>query len=226
MNDKLYKLIRVHNADLLVLEDMEWNGMLFAREEAEKYAEELVIRIAELESRFQEIVNNKAVSMSSGKHLSAVLYGGVIVEEYKIPVGHYKTGVKAGQVKYGNRELKHVFPRLIDPIKNSESKRGKQEDGSCNEWSVSYDTLLQLKCSGVVKKLITIILEWRKLEKLRGTYLVGYPALIDEKEWEGNVLHPNFNQCIVATGRLSSSNPNAQNQDDETKKFIVSRYAN
>lgn len=224
MNDKLYKLIRVHNADLLVLEDMEWNGMLFAREEAEKYAEELVIRIAELESRFQEVVNNKAVSLSSGKHLSAILYGGTIVEEYKIPVGHYKTGARAGQVKYGNRELEHVFPRLVEPLKNSESKRGKQEDGSCNEWSVSYDTLLQLKCSGVVKKLITIILEWRKLEKLRGTYLVGYPELIDEKEWEGNVLHPNFNQCIVTTGRLSSSSPNAQNQDDETKKFIVSRY--
>lgn len=51
------------------------------------------------------------------------------------------------------------------------------------------------------------ILEFRKLEKLRSTYLEPLPKLIDE---QGRI-HSTFNQCATATGRLSSSNPNLQN---------------
>lgn len=51
------------------------------------------------------------------------------------------------------------------------------------------------------------ILEFRKLEKLRSTYLEPLPKLIDA---QGRI-HTTFNQCATATGRLSSSNPNLQN---------------
>lgn len=51
------------------------------------------------------------------------------------------------------------------------------------------------------------ILEFRKLEKLRSTYLEPLPKLIDA----AGRIHSTFNQCATATGRLSSSNPNLQN---------------
>lgn len=222
--EKLYKLFRIACADLLVLQEMEWNGLLFDRENAEQYASELQTQIDELTRKWSVLIGKDCVSISSGKHVSAVLYGGTLTEEHRIPAGYYKSGAKKGQVKYARADIEHVFPRLVDPMKNSESARGKQDDGSCTEWSVSEDNLKQLKAKGKAKELIKIVLEYRKLEKLRGTYLVGYPKLIDEHGWEGNYLHPNYNQCVAVTGRLSSSSPNAQNQDKETKRFIISRY--
>ncbi|MDR2892419.1 MAG: DNA polymerase I [Deltaproteobacteria bacterium] len=51
------------------------------------------------------------------------------------------------------------------------------------------------------------LLEFRKLEKLRSTYLDPLPRLADAQ----GRLHTSFNQSSTATGRLSSSNPNLQN---------------
>lgn len=52
------------------------------------------------------------------------------------------------------------------------------------------------------------LLEYRQLEKLRGTYIEALPALVNRKT---GLLHTSFNQTIAATGRLSSSDPNLQN---------------
>lgn len=55
--------------------------------------------------------------------------------------------------------------------------------------------------------IIELILEYRKLEKLRSTYLEPLPRLADA----AGRLHTSFNQTSTATGRLSSSSPNLQN---------------
>ena len=52
------------------------------------------------------------------------------------------------------------------------------------------------------------ILEFRTLEKLRGTYVDALPKLIHP---ETGRIHTSFNQAVAATGRLSSSDPNLQN---------------
>ncbi|MGE0359952.1 MAG: DNA polymerase I [Vicinamibacterales bacterium] len=53
-----------------------------------------------------------------------------------------------------------------------------------------------------------LILEWRSLAKLKGTYIDALPALVHPVT--GRV-HTVFNQAVAATGRLSSSDPNLQN---------------
>ncbi len=55
--------------------------------------------------------------------------------------------------------------------------------------------------------VVDAVLEFRKLEKLRSTYLEPLPRLADDN----GRIHSNFNQLATATGRLSSSNPNLQN---------------
>lgn len=55
--------------------------------------------------------------------------------------------------------------------------------------------------------IVERILEFRKIEKLRSTYLEPLPRLVDAK----GRLHTSFNQLATATGRLSSSGPNLQN---------------
>jgi DNA polymerase-1 len=52
------------------------------------------------------------------------------------------------------------------------------------------------------------VLEYRILEKLRGTYIEALPRLVHPVTGR---LHTSFNQAVAATGRLSSSDPNLQN---------------
>ena len=53
-----------------------------------------------------------------------------------------------------------------------------------------------------------MILEYRKLNKLKTTYIDSLPELVNPMSGR---IHSTFNQTITATGRLSSTNPNFQN---------------
>lgn len=55
--------------------------------------------------------------------------------------------------------------------------------------------------------LVSEILEYRQLTKLKSTYADGLANYIEE---DGRI-HSNFNQTITATGRISSTEPNLQN---------------
>ena len=80
-------------------------------------------------------------------------------------------------------------------------KAGKTKGGAM---STSQEALEKLTGK---HPIIDAILEYRKLEKLRSTYLEPLPRLADGR----GRIHTTFNQTATATGRLSSSNPNLQN---------------
>ena len=52
------------------------------------------------------------------------------------------------------------------------------------------------------------ILEFREIDKLKGTYIDALPRYADPKTGR---IHTRFDQAVAATGRLSSSDPNLQN---------------
>jgi DNA polymerase-1 len=60
----------------------------------------------------------------------------------------------------------------------------------------------------LVHDLPRLLLAWRALQKLKGTYIDALPQLVNPAT--GRV-HTCFNQAVAATGRLSSSDPNLQN---------------
>jgi len=66
----------------------------------------------------------------------------------------------------------------------------------------------------VLKQLVSddplpaLMLDYRKYNKLKNTYLDPFPELINP---ETKRIHSSFNQTVAATGRLSSQNPNFQN---------------
>jgi DNA polymerase-1 len=71
--------------------------------------------------------------------------------------------------------------------------------------STAYEVLEEL---AEVHEAPRLILEWRALSKLKGTYIDALPQIVDPHT--GRV-HTCFNQAVAATGRLSSSDPNLQN---------------
>jgi len=71
--------------------------------------------------------------------------------------------------------------------------------------STSVDVLEEL---ALTHELPRLILEWRALQKLKGTYIDALPLLVNP---ETGRVHTSFNQAVAATGRLSSSDPNLQN---------------
>lgn len=67
-----------------------------------------------------------------------------------------------------------------------------------------------------------LMMDRRKLNKLKGTYLDALPELINPRT--GRV-HASFNQTVAATGRLSSSDPNLQNIPVRTEEGRQIRQA-
>jgi DNA polymerase-1 len=73
-------------------------------------------------------------------------------------------------------------------------------------WSTGADVLEDLAAKGV--PLARTIVDWRQLNKLRGTYTDALPEYINQRT--GRV-HTTYSQHSVLTGRLSSNDPNLQN---------------
>ena len=72
--------------------------------------------------------------------------------------------------------------------------------------------------------MISSLLKRAELAKLQDTYYGKLPTLLAHMEW-GKLLHGQYNQCVAATGRLSSSAPNMQNFSGDVDKLLISRYA-
>jgi DNA polymerase-1 len=73
-------------------------------------------------------------------------------------------------------------------------------------WSTDADVLEELAAQGhdIAKK----VLQWRQLQKLRGTYTEALPTYINPQT--GRV-HTSYAMASTSTGRLASTDPNLQN---------------
>jgi DNA polymerase-1 len=88
-----------------------------------------------------------------------------------------------------------LFDRLALPVLKKTPKGAPSTDASVLEKLAD------------AHPVVTQLLEYRELEKLRSTYVDGYLPLIED---DGRI-HTRFNQLAATTGRLSSDKPNLQN---------------
>ena len=108
-------------------------------------------------------------------------------------------------------QVEHLlFTVLKLPVQRKSTKR--------TGYSTDAEVLSTLAQQHPVPKLI---LRYRELSKLKNTYIESLPTYINPKTGR---IHSSFNQSLVATGRLSSSNPNLQNIPTEKEIDIRAAF--
>ena len=97
-------------------------------------------------------------------------------------------------------------PRQVGEILFGEMKIiDKPKKTKTGQFVTSEDVLTSLRGE---HEIVAEILDYRALKKLVGTYVDALPKLVNKRTGK---IHTSFNQCVTATGRLSSSDPNLQN---------------
>ena len=144
---------------------------------------------------------------ASPKQLSLYYFGGTSKEMVRESVGFYKNGKE----KFKLIEHTVVHDKRYEPI---------GEVGKNGYYSVDDAVLQHLAKAGDM--LADELLVIRETTKIKETYYEGLNTLLFPKD----VIYPNLNHCATKTGRLSSTNPNLQNQTDtgDVKRSYVSRY--
>lgn len=175
---------------------------------------------------------------SSDKHLTlggdaelGLLFRKIEQPLTKVLFGMERRGLRLNREKVARYESE-LLPALHDVEKKIYVKMGKEFNmnspaqllpllknrGHHGLKSTSEEALTKVfKETG--DPIVELILSYRGLEKLRGTYVEGLRSKCDSK----GIIHTNFNQTGTDTGRLSSSGPNIQNipQDEVIRDFFA-----
>lgn len=214
-------LFRLHCADLLVLHEIERNGVYYAEEASKEEADKTSARLLKLEQELgQYTPPGVSINLNSPQQVSALLYGGVLTQIQKVPDGVFKTGQKAGQPKFKNQPLEITFTRHMEPLEGSKLA----DKVSWSSDAKVLGTLLNSRLTAVARKLIKLLLQYSKEQRSLSSYTQGLPNLRKKMNWPENMLYGRINQCSVVTGRTSSSEPNLQNFDTNLKHLFKTRF--
>lgn len=210
------RLVSLVNQDSLVLEEMESNGIHLDIEGCSRESITLASRISDIYRTLDGFFPDIRLLWTSNDHISAALYGGIVKEKYReVYEWTSKFGVTKIKERWAEREIR--LPTLVEPLRGSDLKKA-------GYFATDEGTLRKLKPDAKAKKIIDLLLEASKLEKLKGTYFDGFPKLYKEMGWTDEILHGQLNQVVVVTGRLSSNAPNQQNLPDKMRQLITSRF--
>lgn len=123
--------------------------------------------------------------------------------------------IELAGVNFNIDSPKQLGEVLFDFMKIS-TKAKKTKTG---QYQTSEEVLETFKSD---HEIISHILEYRQLKKLKSTYVDPLQELCAEKDGR---IHTSFMQTVTATGRLSSNNPNLQNIPIRTERGKAIRKA-
>lgn len=231
---KMYDELFIEGSYALM--DMECNGILATKERVEEFQRAYEERIAEIEERlreFPEIVQierekqklfelrQKEMKKPKEERDPEILK----YNKYKNFKFNFNSVVQLRELLF--EKLGLYTPYLTD---TAQSRGVKLEDATLNDFSTGKETLEYLKDKHPIASLLA---EWKRLDKLYGTYIAPASDWIDTTD--GRV-HGTFNLTGTVTSRLASESPNMQNiprkSNDPTsfeykygpKKLFTSRF--
>ncbi len=177
--DLLFHIAKIKDSQFKVIEEMQLDKLFIDCEMP------LVLTLAEIE--LSGILVNKAVLDDIGVELAD-----------KITELETEIYAQSGS-KFNINSPKQLGTVLFDDM-NLPYPKAKAKTG----YSTAADILDKLKFD---HKIVADVLEYRKVSKLKSTYVDGLTNLIAS---DGKI-HPHFQQTVTATGRLSCTDPNLQN---------------
>lgn len=215
----LSKLVALRCESLRVTQSIEYNGMLINTEACAMYSVEYGSKIDEIRFKLKEIIYDTFpelstiefdLNLNSNDQLSAFLFGGEVQYIGRI------AGKREGTTKKAMLNT-YVKGFGFKPAKGTETKKK-------GYYKTDVTQLNSLRGGTKQAKVFILgIMELAKLEKQKGTYFDPFIEINT-----GGYIHPSINECVTATGRYSSSQPNAQNiprgGNSPIKSIFISRY--
>ena len=128
--------------------------------------------------------------------------------EFSKKLGTHKTELENQIYAFAGEKFNISSPKQLSEILFTRLQivgDEKKKKTNTKQLSTAEDVLQKLAS---VHPIVPLILEYRKITKLKSTYVDALPALVNSKTGR---LHTSYNQAVTATGRLSSNNPNLQN---------------
>jgi len=147
---------------------------------------------------------------NSPTQLQKLFYGHLDIPPYSLT----KTGEDTLTYRYQQKSKADATVEFSDVVIDAVNKK---------EWrhfATDAAALEEISEDGGDEGLVELILEYRKLTKLLGTYVEPMLTMRDAD----SRIHGRFNPTGAATGRLSSSQPNLQNIPGSAKHAYVSRH--
>ncbi len=190
-----------------VLARMEMAGVKVDEKVLAEISRQLDAQLEELEEQIVEQAG-RPFGIGSTKQLGEVLFNDPPTDEEKAAAVQWEQDVRdneAGEVEGDpdakpktKKQLAEEAPTFgvgLKPKGKTKTGKPKTDEGVLSELAQEHP-------------LPALVLDWRKVSKLKSTYVDKLPELIHP---DTGRVHTDFNQTVTATGRLSSSNPNLQN---------------
>jgi len=118
------------------------------------------------------------------------------------------------------REFNVGSPRQLGEVLFDEMGLPGGRKGKTGAYATGADVLEDLAALG--QEIPRLVLDWRQLSKLKGTYTDALQAQIDA---ETGRVHTSFQMATASTGRLASTDPNLQNIPVRTEEGRKIRQA-
>jgi len=146
------------------------------------------------------------VSILAGMELTGVKIDVNMLESYNVDLGLQLDTLQDQILKEAGIEFNIDSPKQLGEIlfeKLAITQKAKKT--KTGQYQTGEDVLKKL---ADLHPIVPNILEYRKLKKLKSTYVEPLPKLVHPKTGR---IHTSYMQTVASTGRLSSKDPNLQN---------------
>ncbi len=170
------------------------------------------LKINEVEELFQKVeiplikvlanIEREGINLDVNalKEMSAQLQNDIVTAESEIQ-GFAGTKFNVSSPKQVG-DILFEYLKIVDKPKKTKT----------GQYATGEDILSKLENA---HPIVSKILDYRELVKLKNTYVDTLPELVNKKTRR---IHTSFNQVVAVTGRLSSDNPNLQNIPIRTER--------